>query len=106
MHVHFDLTTKVKTWEMSLNTITIKKNGSTEELSSNNKRKLYLLNYNSDIVAELPMKDFSNESLLKDIRLDRILKYRDSDVIIGYDSDVKYRYSALLYLWVGGEAMS
>lgn len=92
IHVNFDMTTKVRTWEIRLNCITIHKKATSEELADNNTRKYYLLNYGTDIIAELPVKDFTYESIQKDIRLNRVLKYKSSDIIIGYDSDAKYPF--------------
>lgn len=92
LHVNFDLTTKVRTWEISLDRVTIIKEGTIEELADLGTRKLYLLNYGTDIVAELPLKDWSNESIEKDIRSNRKLKFMESDVAIGYDSCVKYPF--------------
>lgn len=92
IHVSFDMTTKIRTWEIGLNNVLFKKKGSIEELTDASIRKLYLLNYGPNIIAELPMKDFSNESIEKDLRLKRKFTYRDSDIEIGYDSDVKYPF--------------
>ena len=49
------MTTKIRTWEIGLNNVLFKKKGSIEELTDASIRKLYLLNYGPNIIAELPV---------------------------------------------------
>ncbi len=95
LRTHFDMTSKVRKWEISLDCFTIQKSSSVVNKNDINKRSFFLLNFGEDFVKILPYKDETIESIFNNLRAEYILKYKESDICLGYNKPVGYPYISI-----------
>ena len=95
LRTQFDMTSKVRKWEISLDSVTIQKSSSTIIIDDISKRRFYLLNYGNDLITSLPFKDETIDSIIKNLHAERNLRYKNSNINIGFDKESNYPYISI-----------